>query len=223
MNFYIGVITKVLDPDLYTVEVDIPGENEKLNAFPMRGEVDEPRVGDVVFLRELDPLYHSYYLYEKLKENNFIGIRSRGKKIWMKEDFIQIGIIPPDSNEGWYDDNSGADQTPECTSWIKIDKEGNLEIEMEGGGKVHITADHEVKIDGNWKVEVGGDAKIEVGGNCDIKAGGSCKVDCPDVTITGGKLTVNGAVSPGSGMPFNCIPNCVFSGISHGNSIVNGT
>ena len=77
MNTFIGVIAKVLDPDLYTIEVDIPGENERLSAFPFRGEVDEPRVGDVVFLRELDPIYHSYYLYEKLKENDFIGIRAR--------------------------------------------------------------------------------------------------------------------------------------------------
>lgn len=49
MNTFIGVIAKVLDPDLYTIEVDIPGENERLSAFPFRGEVDEPRVGDVVF------------------------------------------------------------------------------------------------------------------------------------------------------------------------------
>ena len=33
MNTFIGVIAKVLDPDLYTIEVDIPGENERLSAF----------------------------------------------------------------------------------------------------------------------------------------------------------------------------------------------
>ena len=48
MEYSIGTITKILDPDLYTVEVDIPGRNQELRAFPKRGEVDEPRVGDVV-------------------------------------------------------------------------------------------------------------------------------------------------------------------------------
>ena len=137
----------------------------------------------------------------------------------MKEDFIQIGIIPPDSNEGWYDDNSGADQTPSSTSWIQIDKEGNLEIEMEGGGKVHITADHEVKIDGNLKVEIGGNAEIKVGGNCDINVSGSTKLTSPDVTITGGKATIKGTASPDSQGPWCAIPNCLFSGAIHGGSM----
>ena len=236
MEEYIGVIAKVLDQDLYTIEVDIPGEQERLKAFPFRGEVDEPRVGDVVFLRELDPIYHSYYLYQKLKENDFIGIRARGKKIWMKEDFIQIGIIPPDANNStgaknfpdtvaseWYDDQSGKDTTPDCTSWVKIDKEGNIEVEMEAGGKVHITADHEVKIDGNLKVEIGGNAEIKVGGNtsletsgnCDIKTSGSCTIDSPDVKVTGASMTVAGSASPSGSGPFNCLKACIFSGCVH--------
>lgn len=247
MENYIGVIAKVLDPDLFTVEVDIPGENERLRAFPFRGEVDEPRVGDVVFLKDLDPVYHSYYLYAKLKENDFIGMRARGKKVWIKEDFIQIGIIPPDANNSadadefpktvageWYDDNSGADPTPECTSWVKIDKEGNLEIEMEGGGKVHITADHEVKIDGNWKVEVGGNTEVKIGGNaevkvsgnttvessgnCDIKANGSCTIDSPDVKITGAKATIAGTPTPEGRGALCAIPFCCFTGAPQSSS-----
>lgn len=130
MNTFFGVISSVLDQDLYTIEVDIPGENEKLKAFPKRGEVDEPRVGDVVYLTELDPLYHSYYLYEKLKENSFIGIRARGKIVKMNEDIIEIGIYDPTVE--WKDDNSGNDNTPEPTSYIKIDKDGGINIYSEG-------------------------------------------------------------------------------------------
>lgn len=243
MNTFIGVIAKVLDPDLYTIEVDIPGENERLSAFPFRGEVDEPRVGDVVFLRELDPIYHSYYLYEKLKENDFIGIRARGKKIWMKEDFIQIGIIPPDANNSkdakefpktvkgeWYDDKSGSDQTPSSTSWIQIDKEGNIEIEMEGAGKMHITADHTVNIDGNLKVEIGGNAEIKVGGNAKIEVSGNTEVKSPNikvdgaqVQITGGQLTTNGSVAPQGTGAYCGLPFCVFSGCPQSGPIVSGT
>jgi len=193
-----------------------------------------------VFLRELDPIYHSYYLYEKLKENDFIGIRARGKKIWMKEDFIQIGIIPPDANNSkdakefpktvkgeWYDDKSGSDQTPSSTSWIQIDKEGNIEIEMEGAGKVHITANHTVNIDGNLKVEIGGNAEIKVGGNLtaevsgngDIKISGSTKLTSPDVTITGGKATIKGTATPDMQGPWCAVPNCIFSGAPHSGSM----
>ena len=236
METYFGVIAKVLDPDLYTVEVDIPGEQERLKAFPFRGEVDEPRVGDVVFLREFDPIYHSYYLYEKLKENDFIGIRARGKKIWMKEDFIQIGIIPPDANNStgaksfpdtvageWYDDQSGADKTPSCTSWVKIDKEGNIDIEMEGSGHMHITGDHKVEIDGGLTVKIGADAKIEVSGSADVTVSGSAKLTSPDVTITGGQLTTNGSVAPQGTGAYCGLPFCVFSGCPQSGPIVSGT
>jgi len=245
METYFGVIAKVLDPDLYTVEVDIPGEQERLKAFPFRGEVDEPRVGDVVFLREFDPIYHSYYLYEKLKENDFIGIRARGKKIWMKEDFIQIGIIPPDANNSggaksfpdtvageWYDDKSGKNQTPECTSWIRVDKSGNIDVEMEGAGKVHITADHEVNVDGNVTIKVGGNAKIAVSGNVDAKidgnldakVSGTTELDCPTVTITGGILQTSGGTCAADGQGGFCgLPVCCLTGAHHVGTMISGT
>jgi len=132
METYIGVITKILDKDLYQVEVDIPERNKGLKAFPLRGEVDEPRVGDVVFLRELDPLYHSYYLYEKLKENNFIGIRARGKKIKITKKEIQIGVF--NDNDDWYDstdpEDTGSmdDMSPRPFAFISIDDKGNIKL-----------------------------------------------------------------------------------------------
>jgi hypothetical protein len=229
INCYFGVISKIIDPDLYTVEVEIPEENTELKAFPLRGEVDEPRVGDAVFLREIDPLYHSYYLYEKIKENNFIGIRSRGKVIKITQDDITIGIFDP-SDESWYDDNSGADPTPESTSWIKIDSSGNIDINAEGDQKINITGnsettiggDNKLSVSGNCDITVSGNTKIESSGNCDIKAGGSCTINSPDVKITGGQLTTNGSVAPSSG-PFNCLTNCVFSGAPHQGNIVSGT
>lgn len=236
---YFGVISKVIDKDLFTVEVDIPGKNEQLRAFPYRGEVDEPRVGDFVELEEVDPIYHSYYLYKKLKENDFIGIRARGKKIWINEDMIQIGIFPPDNNNNefdspageWYDDKSGKNQTPECTSWIRVDKSGNIDVEMEGAGKVHITADHEVNVDGNVTIKVGGNAKIEISGNVDAKidgnldakVSGTTELDCPNVTVTGGNFNMTGQASTDTNGPFNPIKICPVTGSPHCGSLVSGT
>lgn len=196
MEYSIGTITKILDPDLYTVEVDIPGRNQELRAFPKRGEVDEPRVGDVVVLLELDPTYKSYYLYEKLKENNFIGIRSRGKMIKMTESELTIGIFDPASE---YSDKQEKDTTPEPTSWIKIDKSGNINI----------------KTDGKLGLTVEGSAEVECKGSATIKA--------PSVKITGGKLETKGTAGTDMSGPFNCIPTCPFTGAPHSGSIVSGT
>jgi hypothetical protein len=133
MEVYIGTITKLLgeedgkDPDLYQVEVDIPERGKGFKAFPLRGEVDEPRVGDVVVLRELDPKYHSYFLYEKLKENGFIGIRARGKKIKITQDEIEIGVYKDD--DSWYDTNDETEEPAlDCFASIKITDSGEVII-----------------------------------------------------------------------------------------------
>lgn len=225
LNYYIGVISKIIDPDLYTIEVEIPEENMELKAFPIRGELDEPRVGDVVILRELDPVYHSYYLYEKLKENPFIGIRSRGKVVKMSVDDVTIGIFDP-SDEAWYDANDGVDPTPAPTSWIKIDSEGNIDVMAEGNQNINITGDSTVKVGGNSTVEVSGNVQVKVSGDANVEVSGNTTVKSPNVKVessgtielTGGGEIKTGPSAPGAPSttgPFNCIPNCIFSGVPH--------
>lgn len=206
MNEFIGVIVEVLDKDSYKVLVDVPGYGTKLPAFPFRGEVEEPRVNDVVWIHEFDPKYKSYYLYSKLKENKFIGIRARGKKIKIEDDSIQIGIFTDD--EKWYDKNSedgdskSDDTSPECTSWIKIDKEGNLEINTKKDIKI-------VSEEGNVSLDVQtGTTDIKSKGNVNISGSGILNVKSLSNT------------EPGMFGPFNCLPNCILTGASHaGNKI----
>jgi hypothetical protein len=230
MDEFIGKIVKIVDPDLYKIEVDIPGYNKNLPAFPKRGEVDEPRIGDVVILKELDPNYKSYYLWEKLKENDFIGIRSRGKVVRLSKDEISIGIFDPSDNS-WYDKKDGKDPTPKPTSWYKIDSKGNIDINAEGKQTVNITGDCTIKIGGNAKVEISGNSdvtvkgntKVETSGKTDINSSGKTTVKSPDVQITGGKLTVNGTAAPTGSGGFCGIPVCPFSGAPHIGPIISGT
>ena len=230
MEIYIGTIVKIVDPDLYTVEVDIPGYNQNLPAFPSRGEVDEPRVGDVVELLEFDPQFKSYYIWRKLKENNFIGIRSRGKVLRFSADEISLGIFDP-SDTGWYDKNDGVDPTPKPTTWIKIDKDGNIDIVATGKEMISIKGDCTVSIGGNASLDVkgnaflkvGGDTKIETSGKTNIKSSGDAVVESPNVSITGGNLTVNGTASPTGSGPFCGIPVCPFTGAPHVGNKVAGT
>ena len=101
-TFFAGTITEILDPVLYEIKVDIPGVIGGVKAFPIRGEVDEPRVGDFVLLLSLDPVYHSYYLYKKIKENDFIGFRSNGKMVDIIFEgvyFTKLLFIISDKNE----------------------------------------------------------------------------------------------------------------------------
>lgn len=200
VDYYIGYIEEVLDPLLYEIKVNIPGHFEGVKAFPMRGEIDEPRVGDFVLLRSFDPIYHSYFLYSKIKENDFIGFRSNGKMIDVTPDYIEISTF----DEDW-SDKPGETYRPERTNWFRLDKDGNLDYslnknitgEVSGKVKVHVSEEGELKIDGATKVEIGsscevkitGETKVEVGSNCEIKITGNGTVN-----ITGNAdISVNGS------------------------------
>lgn len=230
MNTFIGTVSKIVDPDLYTIEVDVPGYNKSLPAFPVRGELDEPRVGDIVLLEELDSVYKSYYLWRKLKENKFIGVRSRGKLIKISPEEISIGIYDP-SDTSWYDKNDASDSTPKPTAWLKIDKGGNIDICATGKETISITGDSTVKVGGNTKITVSGNAdvsvsgntKISSSGNIDVSASGNATIKSPNVKITGGQLSVNGTAAPSGSGPFCGIPVCPFSGAPHIGNMVSGT
>lgn len=205
-NYFLGTITEVLDPDLYKIKIDIPGLSREVEAFPMRGDLDEPRPGDQVLVRDVDPIYHSFYLYSEVKEDGFIGFRSRGKMIRVTEEEINISIFDP---EEAYEEIDG--EIPESIkAFVKITKEGNIEVSNTDSDK------GEVKVDIKGKVEVNiqNDANINVTGNAEIKS--------PNVTITGGILNVNG-VAAGSPGPFCKIPICPFTGAPHTANIVRGT
>jgi len=84
---YIGKISEILE-DGFSVRVVIPGICEDLGmpALPERGELDEPKVGDIVIIEELDPVFGSVLLYRKIKQNKFHGLRFHGKAISFDDD-----------------------------------------------------------------------------------------------------------------------------------------
>lgn len=203
--YYTGTIVEITDPLLYVIKVDIPGVKEGVTAFPTRGEVDEPRVGDFVILRCFDPVFQSYYLYQKIKENDFIGFRSRGKMVDITPEYIQIGIYDP-SNDEWNDksENTSTDELgrvqggyrPEVTDWMRLDKNGNLNVYLRNNARIDISGNEDVHIVGNLNITVEGDAKITVEGSTTLKS--------PDVVIKGpGVLTCKGITVPSAeGGPF---------------------
>lgn len=117
MKYYLGKVIEVKDRLTYEIRVTIDGVVEDKVAFPFRGEVDEPRIDDFVLLRDIDPIYHSVYLYTKLKEDEFIGYRSNGKMMSITPDYMTMQV--------YTGENPGEGTV--CT--VTMDKDGNILIE----------------------------------------------------------------------------------------------
>lgn len=194
IDLLLGTVVEVKDRQTYEILADIPGVAVGVRAYPYsRGEMDEPVVGNLVYLISVDPVYNSFFLYTKAKENDFIGIRSNGKMIDITPDYISLGVYDTEKT-------NKDDERPELNiGKIRMDSSGNLDIEMTG----------------NSTVKVSGNSTIEVSGNADIKVSGSCNIDSPDVNITGASLTVKGTATPTGDGPFCGIPACLFTGYSH--------
>lgn len=130
-NFYIGVISEVPESserELKIVKVDIPGVISGATAYPKCSELDEAKIGDSVLVLDIDPVFHSYFIYEKLKENEFIGFRSSGKMVSITPDDIKISVYDKDA---FYLDSEEPDREF-IKAQITIDNDGNVSIESSG-------------------------------------------------------------------------------------------
>jgi hypothetical protein len=218
-SYYLGTITEVLDLDLYKIKIDIPGLSKEVEAFPMRGDLDEPRLGDQVLVRDVDPIYHSFYLYSELKDDNFIGFRSRGKMIQITEEEINISIFDP---EEAYEENK--DEIPsKIKAHFKILKNGSIEINTNtvDSDEGNLSAD----LKGNLTVTVKGNAtinspKVFIEGDSEVSVTSQkVVIDSDNITLKGGSLQTgtigNGSVSPMGVGPFCSIPICPLTGAPH--------
>jgi len=223
--------------EYHEILVDIPGVIQGVKAFPEMNELDEPKIGDQVLLLSLDPLYNSYFVYRKLKENDFIGFRASGKMIDITPDYITVGVFKEDlvdyPNDAHWDgekiDNA------HITS-LTIDNKGTITVEAakdngdegNGGNNIEISNDSNIKISGKSKVEVSGDCeikcssnvKIEASGNCDINANSSCTIKSPSISLKGPGGTVNCNSDPARIPlnpigPFCALGACLFTGATH--------
>ena len=201
INYYIGTIVATAreghellknKPELQEIIVDIPGVIQGVLAYPIAGMNDEPRVGESVIVIGMDPVYNSYYVYQKLKENDFIGLRASGKMIDVTPDNITVGV---------YDENDQytGDQRPDCS------KLASITISKEGAITIHAAKDINIKADTNVNINVSRNATINVSRNATVKA--------ETLETTGGTWkTGNGVASATGDGPFCGIPFCAFSG-----------
>ena len=168
--YYTGVVIEVVDKELYEVTVDIPGIIQGVKAYPMRGEIDEPKKGDLVLLKCLDPVYQSYYLYQKLKEDKFIGFRSNGKMVDITPDKIRVGIFDQSSE---YKDS----EIPELTSYVEITSEGVMKIVLEGDCNIEVNGNATIN---SPKVKItGGELEVTGTSNNDMSGPFNCIPTCP--------------------------------------------
>lgn len=221
--YYLGVVVDIIEDEdagitkeYGIIKADIPGIIQGIQAFPKRNELDEPKKGDAVLLLCLDPVLNSYWIYERIKENDFIGIRAAGKMIDITPDYISIGVF--DKSQEYKED-----ERPELTTYLKLDADGNIEIKSTGEAGIEIEGDVNVKV-------TNGEANIETAGNTVVKSDTYIEVNAPeveinsrDVKITGGMLTTKGSVTPSGTGPYCALPICPFSGWQHVGTRVTGT
>lgn len=93
-------------------------------------------------------------------------------------------------------------------------KAKNLDIEVKETANIK-TRDLTVEAENNVTIEAAADVRV--------KAGTSAVVDAPQVSITGGMLTVDGAAAPSGSGPFCALPTCLFTGAPHVGNMVSGT
>ena len=162
INYYIGTIVATAreghellknPPEFQEAVIDIPGVIQGILAHPINGMNDEPRVGNPVLVTSYDPIYGSYYTYQVLKENDFIGIRASGKMIDITEDTITIGSYDPGAQ---FKDG----ERPDCSiSKVIIDKNGNITIQATKNVTINCDGDATIEAKGalttngkgNWK------------------------------------------------------------------------
>jgi hypothetical protein len=100
-----------------------------------------------------------------------------------------------------------------------VSKLASMKMTKDGEIKVHAKSDITVDADSNVTITIKGNANVKVEGNADIKVSKSTKLTSPDVTITGGKLTIKGQATPDMNGPFTCVKSCIFSGAPHSGSV----
>lgn len=224
-TWYLGEIVEIVDRLTYEIKVSIDGIVDKKPAFPFRCENDEPHVGDFVICKNIDPVYQSMYLYQKLKEDEFVGFRSNGKAVDVTPQYIEMRVYKFDEAR---DSQAAHDEweQPKFISRIQIDKEGHIYIDTRPGN-VFINIDGNVEqtitgnvtstiqgnvdstVEGNVTSVIKGNAKIEVGGKTDLDSSGPCTITSPKTTLTDLKAI------PGTSGSLNCVPVCPFTGVKH--------
>lgn len=175
-NFYLGTVASVPEDGNFEIVADIPGVIRGVKAFPLRGDCDEPKPGDAIILLGLDPEYNSYYLYWKLKENDFTGFRAYGKEISIEEEKLVIRSYSGENSE------DGEHEPGEEVARIQMDDKGNLVASNKAGAEIKITDNGDIKTsspnekstitlknDGNIEIEtLGGEISFKGGGTIDF-------------------------------------------------------
>ena len=211
VEYYVGTIVATAreghellknTAEFQEVVVDIPGVIQGILCHPINGMNDEPRVGNPVLVTSYDPNDGSYYTYQVLKENDFIGFRASGAMVDIQNDndagTITIGVY--DQGAEFKDG-----ERPDCSQKASIvisGKDDSITINAKGNITINGEADCNITINGNTNLNVSGNATIKASGTLETN-GGTWK--------TGNGL----GNQPSTNGPFNSIPTCPFSSLPH--------
>ena len=208
---YVGVISSIpaSGKDNYEVRVDIPSIGVKgAKAVPDSSSViDEPQVGNVVQLSQMNPTINSTYTYKVFKNSSHSGIRSRGNNFTMTEEGVTLGI-----STGWKQWTQDADLP--CDAYITFDKSelqgkikiiGNADVELFTNGCININGNSNINVVGNGDVNIfSSDSNINISseGTCsissnsdvDIVAKKNINLTADNIDITGNNISISSGI-----------------------------
>lgn len=227
-QFYLGEIIDVLRNDdgknySYSIKFTVRGFIDEALAYPFRDTSDEPVIGEKVLVYNLDSIFGSAYLYAKLKEDDFIGIRSNGKMISVTDESIDIfchtGRDGQDGNHivGLHLNDDGTMTLNNNKSYIDINEDG-LVLRTEG-------SDQEIIVDSSSNISIitKGNIDIKSEGNITIDSEGTTTIKSENIVVSpGSTLTTSGnpTVSPTGTGPFCAIKVCPYSGMPHVGNVI---
>ena len=98
---------------------------------------------------------------------------------------------------------------------------GSKKVEISGDADIHIEGKSTITSTGDMVINAKSKTILNSDGDVNVNANTKCIVTSPDTTLTGGKVTIAGVVTPGVGA-FNCLTRCIFSGAVHSGAVTEG-
>lgn len=128
--------------------------------------------------------------------------------------FVAVGVLT---------ESQGAKPGEKILFSRDADGEVQAALKLLNDGKVELVSPAEVSLTAK-KISAAADEELSAKGDtAEIEGAKSLTLKSADAKITGGKLTVNGAVTPSGSGPFCGIPACLFTGAPQCGTMVSGT
>ena len=170
-------------------------------------------------------IYHPSNSYIEIDKDGNVIIRNNADKyeIVRKNKFTHINIDESKTIDNDKLEHVGNDKIENILNDKTVTIGANRTEDIEDDEIVTIGNDKTEDVGNNKTVTIGANWDVDVGANCNITVTGACVLTSPATTLTGGTVTIQGAVNPTGTGALCGIPFCLFTGAPQTGPIATGT